>query len=111
MTGLLRGLEPDVLLACAREALVPELEAIAGEARALCPVDTGALRASIAVRMGDGASGAVAAGAPYAVCVEMGTARSAARPFLYPAFMAHREELTERVGQAVIGCVQNGGRE
>ena len=108
--ALLSGLDPQALLDAAREALAPELDAVAQEARALCPVRTGALRESISVRMAqEGASGEVVAGQTYAVRVEMGSAAQAARPFLYPAFMARREGMTERIARAVLRRAENGG--
>lgn len=105
------GLEEEALLGAASRALRPGLEAVAREARANCPVRTGALRESIGVRMGGDAAGEVFAAAPHAVPVEMGTARMPARPYLYPAFKARQSGLTERIARAVIRCAQSGGRE
>ena len=108
--ALLAGLDPQALLAAAREALEPELDAVAREAGTLCPVRTGALRESISVRMAqEGASGEIVAGRPYASRVELGSASHAARPFLYPAFMARREGMTERIARAVIRRAESGG--
>ena len=108
--GLSERLAPDGLLAAARDAMVSELSAVAQDARALCPVQTGTLRDSIAVRVQEeGAAGEVAASAPYAVCVELGTAGRAAHPFLYPAFAARRTDMTERIARAVIRRAESGG--
>lgn len=110
MDGLSERLVPDGLLAAARDAMASELFAVAQDARALCPVQTGTLRDSIAVRVQEsGAAGEVVACAPYAVCVELGTAGRAAHPFLYPAFAARRTDMTERIARAVIRRAESGG--
>ena len=110
MDGLSERLAPDGLLAAARDAMASELFAVAQDARTLCPVQTGRLQGSIAVRVKeDGAAGEVVAGAPYAACVELGTADRAAHPFLYPAFAARRTDMTERIARAVIRRAESGG--
>ena len=61
-------------------------ESVANDAKDLAPVDSGRLRASIAVAptlSGDGY--AVTASAPYAGLVEFGSSTRAAQPFLRPA--------------------------
>ena len=108
----LSSLMPESLLAAARDALEPELLAVAQDARTLCPVQSGRLRESISVRMQEeGASGEVVASAPYAAIVELGSAAGAARPFLYPAFMARRMELTGRVADAALCRAGSGGKQ
>lgn len=85
-----------------RRSLRPRAEAIinaralqiASIARQLCPVDTGALRDSIAIetyaghRPGFGTAKRIVVGQFYAPFVEFGTSRMAAQPFLMPAFEA-----------------------
>ena len=78
------------------KAVWPELEAGAealvlqaaraaqAEAASLAPVDTGRLKESIRVK-GQGLSASVATDCPYAPAVELGSSRSAARPFMTPA--------------------------
>lgn len=59
----------------------------------LCPVDTGRLRASVSYDVGAdnrGVVGYVGSNVEYAPHVELGTARTAARPFLRPAIDAGR---------------------
>ena len=108
----LSGLMPESLLAAARDALEPELLAVAQDARTLCPVQSGRLRESIGVRMQEeGAAGEVVASAPYAAIVELGSAARPARPFLYPAFMARRTELTGRVAEAALRRAGSGGKQ
>lgn len=76
-------------------------------ARQLCPVDTGALRGSIAATPESPALVMrVQAGgerAPYAGYVEYGTSRSAAQPFLTPAARAisARKEVAAEVKKAL----------
>ena len=73
-------------------------EAAREEAAANAPVDTGRLRGSIAVSaMENGA--AVRADCDYAACVELGTRRAAARPFLFPAAQAQVGAFPERAAR------------
>lgn len=86
-------------------AVEPELRAACEEAKANCPKDTGNLAGSIRVVMhGDG--GTVAASAPYAMHVEMGTAHMTARPFLYPALRAHEAAIARRAHRAAAAYVR-----
>lgn len=63
---------------------------VAEAARAICPVETGALRDSIAAHMGDSstAEAEIMAEVPYAAFVEFGTSLMEAQPFLRPALDA-----------------------
>jgi HK97 gp10 family phage protein len=77
-------------------------------ARQLCPVDTGALRASIRLepeqpelQMVVKAGGPTA---PYAGYVERGTSRSAAQPFLTPAVRA--VSVRKEVAKAIKGVLK-----
>ena len=65
--------------------------AIEGDAKALAPVDTGALRGSISTRVsGDGRFGSITAEigptVDYGVYQELGTSVMAAQPYMAPAF-------------------------
>lgn len=60
---------------------------IEAQAKARAPVRTGFLRSSIAAS-GAGLEWQVSVGAAYAVFVEFGTSRMAARPYLVPAVEA-----------------------
>jgi HK97 gp10 family phage protein len=60
-------------------------EAVSGRAKALAPVDTGALRASIHTENAGALSQRVADGVEYGIYQEMGTSRMAAHPFMTPA--------------------------
>ncbi len=59
-------------------------EAVAAEARALCPVDTGRLRNSISVSA-DGGGAVISANTDYAAYVEFGTSNAPSQPFMVPA--------------------------
>lgn len=71
------------------DVLESTAKAVAKDARANAPVDTGRLRGSITTEM-DGDTAIVRATAPYAVYVELGTSRAAAQPFLKPALYTKR---------------------
>lgn len=58
---------------------------IEAEAKKLCPVDTGRLRASIATQRLGPATYGVGTGVEYAPYVEFGTRKMSAQPFLRPA--------------------------
>lgn len=77
---------------------------VEADAKALAPVDTGAMRASINTTFHGGAfrpSAEVRPGVNYAIYVEMGTSRMAAQPFLFPALDRHRGEFAAAV--AAVG--------
>ena len=113
----MRGLEPilrmldalqgDALTAAAEDGLTDGLTVICEEAKALCPRDTGALQASIRVRM-TGSGGEVVAGAPYAAAVELGSLHRAAQPFLFPAMRARQAEALDGVQRAVQKTIREG---
>lgn len=69
-------------------------------ARQLVPVDTGALRASIAVlqNASTGSASLIAGGesAPYAEIIEWGSYNRAPIPFIYPAIMSTRRTRRQR---------------
>ena len=58
---------------------------VENEAKQLCPVDTGTLRASIHTEKRGKNARIVRAGTDYAEYVEFGSARTPAQPFLRPA--------------------------
>lgn len=98
--GMLERLGEEALLFASSDGVQDGLDAICMEAKDLCPVDTGALRSSISVRMTpDG--GEVYAGAPHAAQVEMGTMERPAQPFLFPAMRAKEREAVLGVCKAV----------
>ena len=86
-------------------AIEPQLRAACEEAKVNCPKDTGNLAGSIRVVM-HGGGGTIAAAAPYAMHVEMGTAHMPARPYLYPAMRAHEAAIAQRAQQAAAAYLR-----
>lgn len=75
-------------------------EAVANEARAMCPVDTGRLKDSITVSAGaDGAQ--ISADTDYAAYVEFGTYKMAAQPFLVPALLNSADKIAAAAANAI----------
>ena len=71
---------------------------VEGEAKRLCPVDTGRLRASIASRVETEDSeivGIIGTNVEYAPAQEFGTVKMPAHPFLYPALEGKKKEIEE----------------
>lgn len=81
----------------AKENMTPESPSAPGEPPA---VVTGTLRASITHRVeeeGAETVGYVGTNVEYAKPLEFGTSRMAARPFLYPALAANRENIVNAI--------------
>lgn len=98
VTAEVRGDAIRAALNAARDAAASEIAARAGGyARALAPVDTGALRASI-VHAAENGTVTVGSSLDYAPYVELG-----ARPFLRPALEDHLSEYREVVETALKG--------
>jgi HK97 gp10 family phage protein len=70
-------------------------------AKSIVPVRTGFLRSSIFHRASP-TQLAVGAAAPYALYVEFGTRRMAARPYIRPAVFAKIGELQRMIASAVV---------
>lgn len=68
------------------------------------PVDTGRLRGSITHRLIDTGKNQVAAevgtNVEYAVMVEFGTSKQAAKPYLFPAYLANKEKILKDLAKA-----------
>ena len=103
----------------AKEETKRQAEIIAADARQRCPVDTGALRDSIKVvevrgglvcRISANARNSKGKAWPdfaYGQVVEFAPPNKGGRPFLYPAFDAHRDAAQ----QAIYDAVQKAWRE
>ena len=89
-------------LATAVRDLVLLVEA---EAKKLCPVDTGKLRASITPVIESWAAGYVGTNTHYAPYVEYGTRKMDAQPFLEPAFLEGKRRASKVFGQAVSRAI------
>ena len=103
LSGWFAEADEHELAAAAAQGMRDEMERTAQEARAACPVDTGALKDSIRVEYAQSASGAEAAlraDAPHAAAVELGTMKRRAQPFLYPAYNANQARLTDAIAEA-----------
>jgi HK97 gp10 family phage protein len=92
------------LAPAAREIVQETIFAIETGAKIKCPVDTGALRASIQSEMTGETAGQVATNIEYSKFVEYGTSRMAAQPWLTPAaeyerrhFMKKMQDLESRL--------------
>jgi len=86
-----------------RAAVKKNADAIVRDAKALAPVDTGALRSSIqAVSIEAGKEADVEVNVSYAAYVEYGTYKMAAQPYLSPAVIAHTDEFFEDVGRGLF---------
>ena len=79
-------------------------------ARILVPVDSGALRASIAVASTGAGSANVRATADYAAMVEYGTSRMPPRPYMQPAALSARTVLPQTAIAAVRGALGGSKR-
>lgn len=76
------------------DALAGKIAAqIEAEAKQNAPVDTGAMRASVAARREAAAVWLVTVGVAYAVYVEFGTYKMAPRPWFYPAVLRAANQL------------------
>lgn len=80
LPSIAAGMEPRAALAVAKAAA--DVEA---HAKAVVPVDTGALRASIQARHVSALEAEVVAQQQYAIFVELGTSRMGAQPYMTPA--------------------------
>jgi len=84
-------------------------EQIEDDAKALVPVDTGALQESIEAEKLKQLQWQVTAGGgdvDYAVYVEYGTTRAPAQPYFNPAVDGARQGYREKVGAAVRGAAE-----
>ena len=78
---------------------------VEAEAKKLCPVDTGKLRASITPVIESWAAGYVGTNTNYAPHVEYGTRKMDAQPFLEPAFLEGKRVASKVFGQAIARAI------
>ncbi|MFO1104597.1 MAG: HK97-gp10 family putative phage morphogenesis protein [Amaricoccus sp.] len=117
---------PKAARAAVKPALVKGADEIAGAARRLAPVDSGDLRASIAVT-GPGETtppysqpggrrtltelqAAVTAGdskVRYAHLVEFGTEHTQPQPYFWPAFRSYRKRAANRIKRAISKAIKD----
>jgi len=108
-----------------RAALDKVADQVKEDAKALCPVDTGSLKASIrkeaVARPADNIweVGVRAGGyvtnpkshkiVNYAIHVEFGTSRARAQPFMRPAILANKANIAEAIKKGTEKSLQEGG--
>lgn len=90
------------ILAAAESGIAEACAEIQTLAQDMCPVDSGDLKGSISAS-GGGLSGQVSAGSGHAGFVELGTAKMAAQPFLYPAFSAVKGSVAAKIAAHMGG--------
>jgi len=78
---------------------------VEAEAKKLCPVDTGKLRASITPVIESWAAGDIGTNTEYAPYVEYGTRKTDAQPFLEPAFLEGKKQASKVFGKAVARAI------
>ena len=83
-------------------AIAAGAETVKEYAQSVCPVDTGALRDSIAVSQ-DGMNAEVSANTDYAAYVEFGTSKMSAQPFLVPALLGNENAVLAEIAAAITG--------
>ena len=127
LTGIQNGVPPELMSAMNKAAAV-----VNASAKALVPVDTGALRNSIHMKRaeanGDEVTSGVVTNKEYAPYVEFGTGSRGgspaatklgisfnrdfkgqiAQPYLYPALRQNRDKINEIVAKAVITAARKG---
>lgn len=89
LDNLTKGLDKKIDAALTKTAI-----AIEGDAKSLCPVDKGILRASISHEVTDNTA-TVGTNVEYAPHVELGTYKMAAKPYLYPAYAKNKGKITK----------------
>jgi len=80
-----------------REIVQETILGIETTAKIRCPVDTGALRASIQSEMTGETSGQVGTNIEYSVYVEWGTTKMAAQPYMTPAAEGERRHYMRKM--------------
>ena len=83
-------------------AIAAGAEAVKERAQSVCPVDTGALRDSIAVSQ-DGTVAEISANTDYAAYVEFGTSKMAAQPYLVPSLLGNENAVLAAIAASLIG--------
>ncbi len=90
------------------EAAAKNADELAGSARAMVPVLTGATRDSIAVKH-EGRTHWVEATDPAAQALEWGTRKMAAQPFFYPAYRLLKKRFKGRNSRAMRQGLKDAG--
>lgn len=99
LSSLASGIE-----AAVSEAVAAGAEVVADNARSVCPVDTGALRDSIAVTQ-SGTNAEISANTDYAAYVEFGTSKMAAQPYLVPSLLGNENAIIAAIAAGLGGAI------
>lgn len=91
---------PDLVIESVSEAVRKGAEAVAENARNICPVDTGTLKNSIAVAY-EGGRAEISANTDYAAYVEFGTSKMSAQPFLVPSLLGNESAVLDAIAGAL----------
>ena len=84
------------------EIIASGAQRVCESAKAVCPVDTGALRESISVEC-SGNRAEISANTDYASYVEFGTSKMAPQPYLVPSLIEQSDSVLEAMAQAIEG--------
>ena len=82
------------------EIIAVGAERVCENAKAMCPVDTGALRESIHTEC-EGNRAEISAGTDYSAYVEFGTVFMAPQPYLVPALIDSSASVLDAMAQAI----------
>jgi len=96
----LPGLGPAVRKSCGDVVRKASLD-VEADAKVRAPVDTGALKASIAAKMIGPLTAEIVCGVEYGIFQELGSYKMAAQPFLTPAVEAIREPFIQAIAAVV----------
>ena len=88
------------------KALTASALLVEGQAKALCPVDTGNLRNSITHEV-EGNEARVGTNISYAIYQELGTSKMAAQPFLNPALEQNKGNIKKIFADALKEAVRD----
>lgn len=88
------------------KALTASALVVEGQAKALCPVDTGNLRNSITHDV-EGKEARVGTNVEYAPFVELGTVKMAAQPYLNPALEQNKGNIKKIFADALKEAVKD----
>lgn len=98
---VIKSVEEATNLALTASALLVE-----GQAKAICPVDTGNLRNSITHEV-EGNEARVGTNISYAIYQELGTSKMAAQPFLNPALEQNKGNIRKIFADALKEAVRD----
>ncbi len=104
LDGVISSLEEKAgeIIARAERGIALGGKEVEGEAKALCPVDTGELRQSITSQP-DGLTCDIGTNKEYAMYVEFGTYKMAPQPYLVPSLKNKEDDVIDIIKDAING--------